>query len=198
MSRFNVSALLKRRESPAAAGSPPADELNTILYVCTGNIARSASAQLISQHRSWNEGWVFDSAGIGAVVGSGVAPDIDHELLDRGIDISGYKAKQLTREIAESAALIVAMDHSHRKWIIREWPHLHHRVVLLKQIQRVRAEAGRRVEAISYLQQMDIPVRSSDDIADPYRLGVQAARTAVEEVEDGLDVLLPWLGFFER
>lgn len=192
MSRFNVKALLK------AKGTPKEQEVgeverDTILFVCTGNIARSASAQLIAQHRDWNDGWKFDSAGVGAVVDAPVAPHIDYELESRGIDISGYKAKQITRELVDSAALIIAMDSSHRKWLIREWPDLHRRVLLLKQIQRVRPSAGRRMDPISYLTQVDLDPVLQDDIADPYRRGPVAAKRAVEEVEDGLDVLLPWL-----
>lgn len=193
MSKFNVASLLKRRAATVSREIPPIEELNTVLFVCTGNIARSASAQLIAQHRNQNAGWNFDSAGVGAVVGSGVAPHIDRELKDRGIDISGYAAKQITRDIAERSALIVVMDKSHRKWILNEWPHLHKRVLLLKQIQRVRPLAGKRMDPLSYLMQLDIPVKDSDSIADPYRRGPEAASVAVKEVEGALDVFLPWL-----
>lgn len=193
MSKFNVAALLKRHGINEEIATDSAKDRNTILYVCTGNIARSASAFLISQQRYADLGWNFDSAGIGAVVGSGVAPDIDAELLARGIDIHGYRAKQLTQEIADKAALIVAMDHSHRTWIIREFPHLHSRVVLLKQAQRLRPEAEDQ-NALSYLYKLDRRVRSRDDIVDPYQRGAAAAAVAVKEVEEGLAVLLPWLG----
>ncbi len=189
MSKFNVASLLRRKDAPAID-----TDRNTILFVCTGNIARSASAELIARHRNINEGWRFESAGIGAVVGSGVAPDIDRELIERGIDISGHRAQQMTRALAEKAALIVAMDSTHRQWIIREFPQFHRKVVLLKQIQRAHANGGENSSALEYLTTLNLPEIPADSIADPFRLGPHAAKKAVEEVEAGLDVLLPWLG----
>lgn len=191
MSKFNVASLLKRKDAPA----PVIDQdRNTILFVCTGNIARSASAELIARHRDINDGWRFDSAGVGAVVGSGVAPDIDRELVHRGINIRGYRAKQMTRALAENAALIVAMDSTHRQWLIREFPQFHRKVVLLKQIQRAYAGGGEGNDALGYLTTLNLFEIPEDSIADPFRLGPQAAKKAVEEVEAGLDILLPWLG----
>lgn len=58
------------------------------LFVCTGNIARSASGEVIAKHLAAEYGledkWIFASAGTGALVGHGVYEHVANELIERG------------------------------------------------------------------------------------------------------------------
>ncbi|MFC6353355.1 hypothetical protein ACFP6B_05535 [Rothia nasimurium] len=195
MTQFNVKDLLKnrRRAEEAELSSPPTDK--KILFVCTGNIARSASAQYLAEQLSSPEsGWTFDSAGTGAVVGSGVAPFIDAELESRGVNFQSHQAKQITAQLLEESALVLVMEKEHLNWIVREWPQYHAKVHLLKQMARVQEQAGRRVNPVAFMYALDEPPAKEDRIADPYRKGAEAARVAVEEVELALTKIIPWLG----
>lgn len=194
MSNFNVSSLLDSSTEQSKSHNESESDEHKILFVCTGNIARSASAVYLARSlSSENSGWTFDSAGIGAVVDSGIAPFINEELAKRDVDFSDHKAKQITEEMVESASLVLVMDTEHLNWIVREWPQYRVKVHLLRQMARLRSQAGRRVDPISYMKQFDIAPLPEDEIADPYGKGADPARLAVQQVEEALETVVPWL-----
>lgn len=195
MGRFNVASLLGARPKELRAEEASKITTKKILFVCTGNIARSASAQYLAQSMAGEHtDWIFESAGVGAVVGSGVAKHIDTELSSRGISFEGHRARQITLPMIEEATLVLVMDKEHLNWIVREWPQYRYKVHLLRQMARSRDEAERRTEPISFMYQQDQGPRSGDNIADPYRRGPERAKKAVAEVEEALQVIVPWLG----
>lgn len=195
MTQFNVGALLKKRKKVEEGELVHPLIAKKILFVCTGNIARSASAQYIAEQLSGADSeWTFDSAGTGAVVGSGVAPFIDAELESRGVNYHSHQAKQITAQLLEESALVLVMEKEHLNWIVREWPQHRSKIHLLKQMARARETAGRRVDPVSFMWAFDQSPSSEDRIADPYRRGPEAAQVAVEEIELALTKIIPWLG----
>lgn len=171
------------------------------VFVCTGNIARSASGEVISKHLAAEYGledkWTFASAGTGALVGQGVYELIANELIERGYNPEGFASRQLTEEIIKNATIILVAEKVHADWIVREWPQYHSKIVLLKQAARLREEA-RRAEPLSYLYSYGGTPLASDKLEDPYRRGPAAAKKAVDEVEESLRVILPWLARAHR
>ena len=181
----------RRRLAPRLQGPMEA------VFVCTGNVARSAAAEIIASQLSEEYGltddWIFTSAGTSALSGSRVYRHVGKQLDERGYDISGYRAKQLTEDMVERATLILVAEAEHADWIIREWPQYHHKVHLIKQVANLKQEVGSEAEPISYLYSHNQAPRTSDDIGDPYRQGKEAARIAVDEIENSLFEILPWL-----
>lgn len=181
----------RRRLAPRLQGPMEA------VFVCTGNVARSAAAEIIASQLSEEYGltddWIFTSAGTSALSGSRVYRHVGKQLDERGYDISGYRAKQLTEDMVERATLILVAEAEHADWIIREWPQHHHKVHLIKQVANLKQEIGSEAEPISYLYSHNQAPRSSDNIGDPYRQGKEAARIAVDEIENSLFEILPWL-----
>ena len=181
----------RRRLAPKLQGPMEA------VFVCTGNVARSAAAEIIASQLSEEYGltddWIFTSAGTSALSGSRVYRHVGKQLDERGYDISGYRAKQLTEDMVERATLILVAEAEHADWIIREWPQYHHKVHLIKQVANLKQEIGSEAEPISYLYSHNQAPRSSDNIGDPYRQGKEAARIAVDEIENSLFEILPWL-----
>lgn len=167
------------------------------VFVCTGNVARSAAAEIIASQLSEEYGltddWIFTSAGTSALSGSRVYRYVGKQLDERGYDISGYRAKQLTEDMVERATLLLVAEAEHADWIIREWPQYHHKVHLIKQVANLRQEVGSETEPLSYLYSHNQAPRTSDNIGDPYRQGKEAARIAVDEIENSLFEILPWL-----
>lgn len=198
MSSFNVSSLLgnkKKNTGPRHAAAPEASTGKQILFVCTGNIARSASAKYIARSlANKNSEWVFDSAGTGAVVGAPVAKYIDDELMVRNIDYSDHVAQQVNDQLVEESELILVMEKEHLDWMIHEWPQHRTKIHLMKQMARLRRSAGRRADPISYMNQLDAAPLKEDQIADPYGKGRGSAREAVTEIEEALFEIVPWLG----
>ena len=181
----------RRRLAPRLQGPMEA------VFVCTGNVARSAAAEIIASQLSEEYGltddWIFTSAGTSALSGSRVYRHVGKQLDERGYDISGYRAKQLTEDMVERATLILVAEAEHADWIIREWPQYHHKVHLIKQVAILKQEVGSEAEPISYLYSHNQAPRTSDNIGDPYRQGKEAARIAVDEIENSLFEILPWL-----
>ncbi|MEM6988141.1 MAG: hypothetical protein AAF499_16580 [Pseudomonadota bacterium] len=95
-------------------------ELN-VLFICTGNIFRSMTAEYaLKQHLGSGSRVFVHSAGVDA------AP---HEIVDfvreynagRGVDLGNHEPKQLDAHMLSAADLAVAMDFSHRDRIERDF-----------------------------------------------------------------------------
>lgn len=84
-----------------------------ILFVCTGNICRSAMAEAFA--RDMLEGGngkceaLFSSAGLEAVEGEVPPEEVVKVMRDLGLDVSGHRAKRLTENDVEESDLILAM-----------------------------------------------------------------------------------------
>jgi len=182
-------------------GSTSGDGPFEAVFVCTGNIARSASGEVISKHLAAEYGledkWIFSSAGTGALVGHGVYEHVANELIKRGYNPEGFASRQLNEQIIENATIILVAEKVHADWIVREWPQHHAKIKLLKQVARIREDA-RRAEPLSYLYSYGARPLDTDRLEDPYRRGPAAAKVAVDEVEQSLRVILPWLAQAHR
>ncbi len=90
-----------------------------VLLVCTGNICRSplAEALLVRALRDRAppvEGVAVASAGTGAWDGAPASEGAYLVGLEHGLDLSGHRARLLTREVVEEADLILTMARHHR------------------------------------------------------------------------------------
>jgi len=88
-----------------------------ILFVCTGNICRSPLAEALLKralHERSVEEVSVESAGTGAWDGAPASEGAYLVGLERGLDLSGHRARLLTREIVEDAAMILTMARHHR------------------------------------------------------------------------------------
>ena len=87
-----------------------------ILFVCTGNTCRSALAEGIARREAIERGLMdFDVGSAGTSAWNG-APASDGGLLvalEHGVDLSGHRARQLTREIVQENDVILVMGPHH-------------------------------------------------------------------------------------
>ena len=87
-----------------------------ILFVCTGNTCRSALAEGIARREAIERGLIdFEVSSAGTSAWNG-APASDGGLLvalEHGVDLSGHRARQLTREIIEEQDVILVMGPHH-------------------------------------------------------------------------------------
>lgn len=85
----------------------------SILFVCLGNICRSPSAEAVVRQRSDGLGLNLDSAGTGDWhVGEPPCPGMVRAVAERGVDISGLRARQIEAADFARFDLIVGMDPS--------------------------------------------------------------------------------------
>jgi len=104
------------------------------------------------------------SAGLHAVGGSPTGEAIE-VMRGEGIDISGYRSRQLTRELIEEVDLILTMKKEYKDQIISRHPEFKHKVFTLKEF------AGKTEDL---------------DIADPYSEGMKAYETCAKEIKQTL------------
>ena len=92
-------------------------KVQSVLFVCTGNIFRSVTAEYALKARlEAGTPCVVNSAGID------VKPQSMHDwirirLCEKGADPSGHVQRQLTKEMVEAADLVVAMGRNHQVFI---------------------------------------------------------------------------------
>ena len=101
-----------------------------VLFVCTGNICRSPTAEGVFRHlvdaRGLSGKIEADSAGIGSWhVGEPPDPRSQQTARARGIDISDQRARSVHIDDFEAFDLILAMDKGHYQDLERACPGAH-------------------------------------------------------------------------
>jgi protein-tyrosine phosphatase len=92
-------------------------KLQSVLFVCTGNIFRSVTAEYaLKTHLGSDTSHVISSAGIEA------KPQLMHawvltRLREKGADLSRHVPRQLTKEVVDCADLVIAMGRNHQTFI---------------------------------------------------------------------------------
>lgn len=110
----------------------------TILFICTGNIFRSMTAEYaLKASLGGSPRYAVGSAGIEANP-QAMAPEVRERLRQRGIDPSAHRQRKLTAELLHAAHLPVAMGLDHREYVER---HFGRRLPLFNQVCFDREEA---------------------------------------------------------
>ena len=91
--------------------------MRRVLFVCTGNIFRSLTAEYaLRKVLGLRSDITVTSAGTEDFPHV-VAPSVRDYLLDRGIDVSGHRRRTLTAEILREPGPVIAMSTEHRSFI---------------------------------------------------------------------------------
>ena len=142
-----------------------------ILFVCTGNICRSPTAEGVLRHLAREAGIEVhvESAGTGDWH-AGNPPDerAQHHAKERGYDLSAQRARQVSAGDFEAFDLIVALDRGHLRALENQCPSAHRAKLRLL-----------------------IPGR---DVPDPYYGGPEGFERVLDMVEDACRGLLQELG----
>ncbi|GAA4874888.1 low molecular weight protein-tyrosine-phosphatase [Ferrimonas pelagia] len=104
-------------------------QFQNILVVCIGNICRSPTAELLLKARL--PGKQVHSAGLGALVDKPMDAKALAVAAAHGLDGAAHSARQLTRELAQQADLILVMEQSHLKGVCQLAPEARGKTYLL-------------------------------------------------------------------
>jgi protein-tyrosine phosphatase len=152
--------------------------MRQVLFVCTGNICRSPTAEGVFRtlvERAGLAGWIgVDSAGThGYHVGEPPDPRTQAAAIARGYDLSGLRARRVAREDFRRFDLVLAMDRDHHAMLARVAP----------------PDAGHKLRLL-----MEFARRSRvDEVPDPYYGGPDGFELVLNLVEDAAEGLLEHL-----
>ena len=109
-------------------------ERRSILFVCTGNICRSPTAEGVLKSLCKEQGIELhiESAGLGDWhVGDPPDQRAQHHAKNRGYDLSAQRARQVRAEDFERFDMILAMDRGHLRALQKLAPAHHHAKIRL-------------------------------------------------------------------
>ena len=141
-----------------------------IMFVCTGNICRSAMAEHLLRHLASERGLDLEvrSCGVAAEGWYEVPAPVRKLLAARGVPPFEHKARLATREALKWADLVLVMTELHLENLLDRFPELTGKVHLLR-------------EAAGYGPQ---------DVDDPMGLPEEAYAASLKAIEEALEPLI--------
>ena len=135
-----------------------------ILTVCTGNICRSPMAEgILRALLTGGPAVKVSSAGTHALIGNSAADFAIIAAAERGIDISGHRARMIGEEIIRASSIILCMELSHVEWALEIDPSAITKTFNLAEF----AGRGRKLK----------------QIADPYGCSLREYRSCFADIE---------------
>jgi len=111
-----------------------------VLYVCTGNICRSAVAErllrrdLAARLGARSELVQVESAGVRGLVGEPIDADSAAALTALGGDPAGFAARRLDAELVQGADLVLTANRQHRANVVRLDPSAARRTFTMREL----------------------------------------------------------------
>jgi protein-tyrosine-phosphatase len=150
-----------------------------LLFVCSGNICRSAMAAEYLCHRAVRKGLshlVVDSAGTLGIEDAPASNDAIRTLQEAGLDLRGHRSRGLTDSAVHSSDLVIGMTHDHLEHVAARHPGGKEQRWLLRAF-----EAGAQ------------PRRSAPDLADPIGEPIEIYREQFGLIRTCVDHLVLYL-----
>jgi len=147
-----------------------------IMFICTGNICRSAMAHRLLEKKLKDEKRddirVF-SCGIYAETGDGSTNEAINIMKNYDVDLTVHKATNIRNSSIRDMDLILCATNSHKLSVLNMYPELEGKVYTLK-------------EYVGY----DKVYHKKIDLDDPWGYGEDVYRFCASEINECLDLLL--------
>ena len=107
----------------------------SFLFVCFGNIMRSALAEFLMRQELGKTGLEqqvrIASAGLHATTGKEAHPWAQQAAAELGISLAEHRAKPVTREMVEQADCVLAMDFQNKAELLTLYPEAQEKIFML-------------------------------------------------------------------
>lgn len=181
-----------------------------VLFVCTGNICRSPSAELLFRDRLPEGADVsVSSAGTHGLEGHGVDQPTALALRELGIDPSRHRARRLDVRLLDVADLILTAASNERAIVLQSQPLLLARTFTLREFARLATEPQLAYSGSGVTSPGDLRLRVAEiatrrgsfpplgtgenDIADPFGASLAVTRATVTAISTHVDAALDGL-----
>lgn len=149
--------------------------MKRILFVCSGNICRSPTAEGVARYFIETSGLgaevEVDSAGTqGYHAGEGPDPRAARAAAQRGYDLTALRARKIEVRDYQEFDLVLAMDRGHLEFMMRDCPEVYrHKIGLFMQFS---------------------PSAEHDEVPDPFYGGLKGFEYVLDQCEAGVKALL--------
>ncbi len=163
--------LLKRHGSTGmrTALTRKLGQAKTVLFVCYGNINRSALAQALAENGVNPSKIRFDSAGFHPEDNRPADPNMIKVARSHGFDMTGCRSKRLDKLKVDSADIIFVMEGQQYRRLVSEYPEAKDRTFLLGSLTKQRF--------------------SDIDIADPYNQAMSEYENCFNRIQHAINEL---------
>lgn len=170
--RAHVSVMLRRLTSAPAAIPDTLDASGSVLFVCYGNIIRSALAAALTRHHCQSSGIALgrvESAGLAARPGREADSRAVAAGRSLGVDLGEHRAQPVTRSLVDDASVIYVMDRLNEAKLLAQFPDA--------------APKTRRLGSLA-------PTDDGDVIEDPYVLDAAAVAAVAARIDQATRALV--------
>ena len=147
-----------------------------IMFICTGNICRSAMAHGLLEKKLMDKkikNIEVYSCGIHAAIGDVPTYEAKRVMEEYGVDISKHRATNIKYSNIEEMDLILCATNSHKIAVIDMYPNLENKVYTMK-------------EYVDYNREYHNPL----NIKDPWGFDIDTYRSCAGEIDECLELLL--------
>lgn len=144
-----------------------------IMFICTGNICRSAMAHWLMKKKLQEIGRKdieIHSCGVFAENGDGSTYNAIETMKEYNVDLSKHRATNIKNSKIEEMDLILCATKSHKYSVIQMYPQLQDKVYTMKE----------------YIE----PQKKDTDIQDPWGYDIETYRFCASEIDRCLDKLI--------
>ncbi|CAB4726731.1 MAG: hypothetical protein F2754_09695 [Actinobacteria bacterium] len=168
------------------ADEQPIDSRDHVLFLCTGNAARSVMATVMLRDRS--DAFRVTGAGTHVIEGHPMSVRTRRALERHGLVDRTHRSRQLWRDDASSAALVVAMAPEHVRWVRENHPAAAPRTATIKRLVQLLSSASDATlaERVRALRLETIESEDWEEVVDP----AAGEQPVFDECVDELDVLV--------
>lgn len=151
-------------------------KINRVLFICYANICRSPAAHKLAEYYAKKyglRGVIFDSAGWHEALDT-ATQETKNYVEAKGIGMSDFKSKLITREMIEINDLIIGMERSH--------------IMKVKQLFKdLKNELKGKLYTLKEFNGAD---KNDLNIPDPYNTGLENYNKILKIVEENVEILV--------